>query len=156
VRAAILVWSLLLAGPISLFAQQEDSLGTALDDSTAADVGTLVLAGTGGMVAGAFGVGLIGAELDPDSGLDDAEGAIIGGLIGTTFAIPIAVHLANRSRGNLGRSILVSALVGGALLGLGAAVESGELIIAAPFVQLITSVLIEHDTRDDVYLPASR
>jgi hypothetical protein len=145
-RSAILVWSLLLASPISLSAQQEDSLGVDPDHSKPADVGTLLLAGTAGMVTGAIGGGLIGSVLDPDDGLDDAEGVIIVGLVGTTIVTPVAVHLANGSRGNLGRSILVSTLVGGALLGLGAAADSGELILAAPFVQLFTAITIERNT----------
>ena len=66
--------------------------------------------------------------------------------MGTSLAIPTAVHLANGRRGNLGRSILVSALVGGALLGAGLAAESGELVLAAPFAQLVTSILIERNT----------
>jgi hypothetical protein len=106
----------------------------------------LFLAGMAGMVTGAFGGGLIGAEIDPDTDLDDAEGAVIGGLVGTTVLTPTAVHLANHSRGNLGRSILVSTLVGGALFGLGVAAESGEVILAIPFVQLITAITIERNT----------
>jgi hypothetical protein len=62
--------------------------------------------------------------------------------MGTSLAIPTAVHLANGSRGNVGRSILASTLIGGALLGVGVAAESGEVVLAAPFVQLIASVLI--------------
>jgi hypothetical protein len=145
-RTLMVVWSLLLAGPISLSAQQEDSVRVYVDQSKPSEVGSLLLAGTAGMLTGALGAGLIGSEIDPDDGLDDAEGAVIGGLIGTTFTTPVAVHLANGSRGNLGQSILVSTLAGGALLGLGLAAESGELIIAAPFVQLITSVFIEKNT----------
>jgi hypothetical protein len=143
-RIAVVVWSVLLAGPISLFAQ--DTLGVVPVHTRSAHAGTLVLAGTAGMLTGAFGAGLIGSQIDPDSGLDDAEGAVIGGIVGTTFATPVAVHLANKSRGNLGRSILVSTLVGGALLGAGLAAESGEMILAIPFAQLLTSVLIEQDT----------
>jgi hypothetical protein len=42
--------------------------------------------------------------------------------------------------------MLVSALAGGAMLGLGAAADGGEIVLAAPFVQLVTSVLIEGNT----------
>jgi hypothetical protein len=71
---------------------------------------------------------------------------VIGGLIGTSLLVPTAVHLANGGRGNLGRSLFVSVLAGGAMLGLGAAAGSGEILLAAPFVQLVTSLLIEGDT----------
>ena len=154
-RAVVVVGSLLLAGPMNLSAQREaepavpgreDSLAVGPDHSRSADAGTLALAGTAGMLTGAFGGGLIGSLIDPDGGLDDAEGAVIGGLVGTTLLIPTAVHLANRSQGNLGRSILISTLVGGALLGVGLAAESGEIILAIPFVQLLTSALIEQKT----------
>jgi hypothetical protein len=98
------------------------------------------------MAVGALGGALIGIGIDEDSGLDAAEGAVIGGVAGTALAIPTAVHLANRRRGNLGRSMLVSVLVGGALLGAGWAAESGELVLAAPIGQLISSVIIERNT----------
>jgi hypothetical protein len=98
------------------------------------------------MAAGAFGGALIGIGFDDDRDLETVEGAVVGGLAGTTLAIPAAVHLANGRRGNLGRSMLVSALVGGALLGVGWAADSGELILAAPVGQLISAVLIERNT----------
>ena len=154
-QTVTVVWSLLLLCPVSLAAQREtepafpaveDTLAIALDRSRAPDVAVLVLAGTGGMIAGAFGGGLIGAEIDGDGGLDAAEGAIIGGLMGASLLIPTAVHLANGGRGNLQRSIVTAALVGGAVFGLGWAAESGEIVLAAPLAQLITSLVIERDT----------
>jgi len=151
-RFTLVLWILVLICPLSVAAQHEGEPGLSLPEDTVAiahsrqDAGSLLLAGTGGMLVGAFGGGLIGAEIDGDSGLDAAEGAVIGGVIGTSLAIPAAVHLANGSRGNLRRSMLVSTLVGGALLGLGIAVERGELVLAAPLAQLIASVLIERDS----------
>jgi hypothetical protein len=154
-RTATVFWTLLLVWPMSLSAQRgADSAATERKDTIGVagqirspDTGTLFLAGMAGMVTGAFGGGLIGTEIDSSTDLDDADGAIIGGLVGTTLLIPTAVHLANHSRGRLGRSILVSTLVGGALLGLGVAAESGEIILAIPFVQLITSITIEKEMR---------
>ena len=148
-RPALVLWTLLLVCPVSLAAQrQTEPAFTAGEDTVALvhskrDAGALLLAGLGGMVVGAFGGGFIGSEIDGDSGLDAAEGAIIGGVMGTALFIPSAVHLANGRRGNLGRSMLVSALLGGALLGMGIAVESGEIVLAAPFAQLLASVFIE-------------
>jgi hypothetical protein len=152
-RTAMAFWSLLLAGPMSLSAQREsDSIATERGDtiamgqtrSTAGE--TLFLAGIAGLGTGAFGGGLIGTMIDNDSGLDNADGAVIGGLVGTTLLIPTAVHLANHSRGKLGRSMLVSSLIGGAMLALGVAAESGEIVLAIPFVQVFTSMAVERDT----------
>jgi hypothetical protein len=98
------------------------------------------------MAVGAFGGALIGIGFDDDRDLETAEGAVVGGVAGTSMAIPAAVHLANGRRGNLGRSMLLSTLVGGALLGLGVAAESGELILAAPFSQLITAIIVERNS----------
>jgi hypothetical protein len=154
-QTAMLVSGLLLFSASTLAAQRlaappaqvpDDTLAVAPDYRGAQNGGILSLAGAGGMLAGAVGGGLIGVAIDEDDGLDDAEGAVIGGLMGTTLAIPTAVHLANGSRGNLGRSLLVSTLVGGTMLGVGWALESGEILLAAPFAQLITSVLIERNT----------
>jgi hypothetical protein len=151
-RPALVLWTLLLVCPVGLAAQrQTEPAFTAGEDTVALvqlkpNTGALLLAGLGGMVVGAFGGGFIGSEIDGDSGLDAAEGAVIGGVIGTSLSIPSAVHLANGSRGNLGRSMLVSTLLGGALLGLGTAVESGELVLAAPVAQLIASVFIERNS----------
>ena len=143
-RIALMFWSLLLVCPVAVAAQQ--ALSPVADSSTAKSGGTLALAGLGGMAVGALVGGLIGMEIDPDEDLDRAEGAVVGGVVGTSLAIPAAVHLANGSRGNLGRSMLVSILVGGALLGAGWAADSGELVIAAPIAQLISSVIIERNT----------
>src|SRR4051812_14405828 len=152
-RTALVFWSLLLAGPTILTAQREtDSVITERGDrlnirqtrSTAAEM--LFLAGIAGMATGALGGGLIGTVIDNDGGLDDAEGAVVGGLVGTTLLIPAAVHLANHSRGNLGRSMLVSTLVGGAMLGLALVSDHGEIVLAIPFVQVFTAMAVERDT----------
>jgi hypothetical protein len=153
-RTVMVIWSVLLVWPISLSAQHEaDSAATAQEDTMgvaghtrpkAAE--TLLLAGIAGMGTGAFGGGLIGTVIDNDSGLDNADGAIFGGLVGTTLLIPTAVHLANHSRGNLSRSVLMSTLLGGALLGVAVAAQSGEIVLAIPFVQLFTAMAVERDT----------
>ena len=143
-RLALAVWTFLLLSPETTPAQ--DALAPVPDSSTAKSQGTLALAGFGGMAVGVLVGSLIGIEIDDGEDLDTAEGAVVGGLAGTSLAIPAAVHLANGSRGNLGRSMLVSALLGGALFGAGWALDSGELIIAAPFAQLISSVIIERNT----------
>ncbi len=143
-RVALAVWISLLLSPEAIPAQE--ALAPVPDSSMAKSQGTLALAGLGGMAVGALVGSLIGIEIDDGEDLDTAEGAVVGGLAGTSLAIPAAVHLANGSRGNLGRSMLVSVLLGGALLGAGWAADSGELVIAAPFAQLISSVIIERNT----------
>ena len=154
-RNRVVLCGLLLLSPIGLAAQRRaEPVLLAWDDTVAADPrpagpadrGMMALAGAGGLVAGALAGGYVGVEIDGDTGLDAGEGAVIGGLIGTSLLVPTAVHLANGGRGNLGRSLLASVLAGGAMLGLGAATESGEILLAAPFVQLVTSLLIEGDT----------
>jgi hypothetical protein len=145
-RTAMAIWSLLLLSPLSLSAQREDTLGVAVDHSESRPLGTLLLAGTAGMITGAFTGGFIGSRIDSGIDLHDADGVVIGAFAGTTLLIPLAVHLANDSRGDFRRSLLVSALVGGSLLAVGTAIDSGELILAIPFVQLVTAAFIERNT----------
>jgi hypothetical protein len=142
--AALTICLFLLAFPVTLAGQQ--TLSSLSDTSRVKSGGVLALAGLGGMAVGVLGGGLIGIGFDDDDGLDAADGAFVGAVAGTSLAIPAAVHLANGRRGNLGRSILVSALVGGVLLGTGWAAESGELVVAAPIGQLISAVIIERNT----------
>jgi hypothetical protein len=154
-RIAILVSGLLLVSASTLAAQRlpaptayvpDDTLAAAPHRLGPQNGGVLLLAGAAGMIAGALGGGLIGVAIDDDDGLDAAEGAVVGGVVGTSLVIPATVHIVNGSRGNLGRSLLVSALVGGTMLAVGWAAESGEIVLAAPFAQLITSILIERNT----------
>jgi hypothetical protein len=65
-RTATVVWSLSLLWSVSLaapraanpaFPATEDTLAVALNQSTAPDAGILVLAGSGGIMAGALGGG---------------------------------------------------------------------------------------------------
>ncbi len=142
--APLTICLFLLAFPVTLAGQQ--TLSSLSDTSRVKSGGVLALAGLGGMAVGVLGGGLIGIGFDDDDGLDAADGAFVGAVAGTSLAIPAAVHLANGRRGNLGRSILVSALVGGVLLGTGWAAESAELVLAAPIGQLISAVIIERNT----------
>jgi hypothetical protein len=145
-RTLIPISILLLVGPMTLRAQQQDSLGLVLRETRSRKVETLLLAGTAGMITGAFAGGLIGSKIDGGGGLDGADGAVVGGLVGITVLIPTSVHLANFERGDLGRSVLISALVGGAFLGLGIAAGSAEIVLAVPFIQLFTAMSVELDT----------
>src|SRR3954452_14958522 len=98
-RTATVILSALTIWPMSLVAQREtdsivergDTIGIGQTRSTAAE--TLFLAGIAGLGTGAFGGALIGTVIDNDTDLNDAEGAVVGGLVGTTLLIPTAVHL---------------------------------------------------------------
>jgi hypothetical protein len=107
------------------------------------ETSTLVLAGLAGAVVAAFTGGYVATKVDGDD--DDLEAAVIGGSIGITLAVPMAVHLANHRRGNLGLSLLASGLVGGGALAVALASDNGTILLLAPVTQLVTSVAIEED-----------
>jgi hypothetical protein len=113
---------------------------------------TLALGGVAGGVAGFFAGGYGGvaiAEATDDCYTDDWCGigaAFTGAAIGSAAAIPLGVHLANRSRGNYGRSVAVSAGIGALGILAAIAAESGEVLVAIPVAQIVSSVLIERAT----------
>jgi hypothetical protein len=113
---------------------------------------TLALGGVAGGVAGFFAGGYAGvaiAEATDDCYSDDWCGigaAFTGAAIGSAAAIPLGVHLANRSRGNYGRSVAVSAGIGAVGILAAIAAESGEVLVAIPVAQIVSSVLIERAT----------
>jgi hypothetical protein len=114
---------------------------------------TLALGGVAGGVAGFFAGGYGGvaiAEATDDCPSDDywcgIGAAFTGAAIGSAAAIPLGVHLANRSRGNYGRSVAVSAGIGALGILAAIAAESGEVLVAIPVAQIVSSVLIERAT----------
>jgi hypothetical protein len=121
--------------------------GTGLRDGLVLGFG-----GVAGGIAGFFIGGYAGvkiAEADGNCDSDDWCGigaAFTGAAIGSAAAIPLGVHLANGSRGNYGRSAAASAGIG--VLGILAALaaESGEVLVAIPVAQIVSSVLIERVT----------
>jgi hypothetical protein len=110
----------------------------------------LGLGGVAGGVAGFFIGGYTGVKIaEADDDCYDWCGigaAFTGAAIGSAAAIPLGVHLANRSRGNYGRSVAVSAGIGAVGILAAIAAESGEVLVAIPVAQIVSSVLIERAT----------
>lgn len=107
----------------------------------------LVLGGIAGGAVGVFTGAIVGGRLTEhdceDCGLvGAADGAVAGG----SALLPLGVHLANRGRGNLGRSLLASLAVGAIGWGATLATNKGELMLAVPVLQVATSVIIERAT----------
>lgn len=108
----------------------------------------LVLAGLAGGTMGFFSGLFIGGAIGGGNRIcgDDAcglEEAAYGAVIGETVGLPLAVHLANHSRGSLGLSLLASAGISAVgLLAIDAS-NDGAPLIAVPIAQLISSILIE-------------
>ena len=111
--------------------------------SDAVDAGKMVggglLLGAGGLVAGA----LIGHHFEGSPCEDCILGAFFGALAGESLAIPLGVHLGNRSRGDVGPALAAS--IGIAAAGLGAAAVSRQwgVLLAIPVLQIAASIGIE-------------
>ena len=102
-----------------------------------------------GMLAGAAIGSQIGQGACPDRSVDkDCMGrhAYTGALVAGTALVPIGVHIASKTRGNLLTSLAVSTAAG-ALFYFGFKAVPGSPIAMAPFlaapVQVVTSVKIE-------------
>ncbi|HEX7241177.1 MAG TPA: hypothetical protein VF263_12965 [Longimicrobiaceae bacterium] len=121
-----------------------------------ATTGTLVLGGSLGALVGFVGGAFLGYHLERNGGWDcrcddpGLAGLIYGAAVGTSFAVPTAVHLSNDRRGSYGRSLGVSLLVG--LLGVAGlhAADGSEagliFLLGTPLAQVATSVAIEQRT----------
>ncbi len=129
---------------------------------TAILVGAGLLGSTVGFLAGAhFGF----SSVDCQSGEFPCgiEQAIFGAAVGESVLMPLAIHLANRGRGDLGRSLLTSLTVCALGIGAGlAAVESEDsgallvLIPAVPLIQLGACVSTEKKTTLEKQAHAAR
>ena len=107
--------------------------------------GYLYLAGLGGAAVGVVGGGLIGLGRDCYEETCILDG-IFGAAIGTSLAIPTAVHLANGGRGNLLVSTLATGLVGAVGVGTAFAAGSAEVLVLTPVVQIVAAVVTERAT----------
>jgi hypothetical protein len=101
-----------------------------------------ILLGAGGLIGGA----LIGQRFEGSPCEDRILGAFVGALAGESLAVPLGVHLGNRSRGDVGPVLAASLGIAGA--GLGAAVLSreGGVLLAIPVLQIAASIAIERRT----------
>ena len=119
--------------------------GTRVPDEVA-DAGKMmfggILLGAGGLIGGA----LIGQRFEGSPCEDRILGAFFGALAGESLAIPLGVHLGNRSEGDAGPALAAS--LGIAAAGLGAAVLSreGGVLLAIPVLQIAASIAIERHT----------
>lgn len=115
--------------------------------STAWLVGGGVLGGAVGLGAGALLGGLVGGGNkicgDDPCGLDEA---IFGAIGGEVALLPLGVHLANGRRGKYLPSLAVSAAIAGIGIVLSGNGDHGEVMIAVPIAQLVSSILIERGT----------
>ena len=110
---------------------------------------TLGFAGLVGAVGGTFVGGVLGARLEDCEPYDDycgLAGAVVGASIGSTFSVPLGVHLANQSRGNYAGSFLGSALVAGVGWSLTYATEDAVPLLFIPVGQIVVSAIIERMT----------
>jgi hypothetical protein len=106
------------------------------------------------MVAFGFAGALIGGNSCMDSGNPDScrgmEGALWGAAVGYTVGIPLGVHLTNRRAGSLRASMLTSAAIAatGAAVGFGIGTNQSiaSAALAAPILQMASSVIIERST----------
>lgn len=98
--------------------------------------------GLGALVVGALGGG---DTLCGDDPCGFAE-AIFGAIGGVVTLLPLGVHLANGRRGNYGLSLLASAGIAAAGLALAGGGDHGEVLVAVPVLQLVSSILIERGT----------
>lgn len=106
--------------------------------------------GLGGLVGGAVGT-FAGAYLGAKATEDECEdcfleGLVYGGIAGESALLPLGVHLANGRRGNYGLSLLASAAIAGAGVGLAAATHEEGILLAVPVAQLISAIAIERAT----------
>lgn len=108
----------------------------------------------GGLVGGGVGLGagaLIGGILGGGDELcgDDPCGfqeAIFGAIGGEVALLPLGVHLANGRRGKYLPSLAASAAIAGLGIVLSGNGDHGEVMIAVPVLQLVSSILIERGT----------
>ena len=110
---------------------------------------TLAFAGLFGALGGMTVGGFAGSRLESCEPYDEycgLAGALVGASIGSSLTVPLAVHLANRSRGSYGRSVLASAVVGAAGWLLADQMDDATPLLFIPFGQILVSTLIERST----------
>lgn len=108
----------------------------------------------GGVVGGGVGLGagaLIGGVLGGGDKIcgDDPCGfqeAILGAIGGEVALLPLGVHLANGRRGKYLPALAASAAIAGLGIALSGNGDRGEVMIAVPVLQLVSSILIERGT----------
>jgi len=116
---------------------------------------TLSVGGIAGGALGFFGGGLLGYWVE--TGLAGCEGeewcgfagVLFGSVIGEMVALPLGVHLANRSRGSYAPGLATSLAVGLGGIALAAATGgiAGPLVVPAiPVAQILAAISVERRT----------
>jgi hypothetical protein len=118
-------------------------------DAEPPSIALMIVGGTMLGAVGLLGGGTLGYNLENCRGSGDdfcgLGGAILGGLIGESIALPVGVHWAG-GRGSLGSEI--GAALGITLLGIAAAYATqGPGILLVPPAQLITAIVMEHNAK---------
>ncbi|HLS48275.1 MAG TPA: hypothetical protein VK012_07125 [Gemmatimonadales bacterium] len=113
-----------------------------------------LLAGTTGLVLGAYA----GAALEQSTGCagDDwcgLGGGLLGAALGTTFMVPVGVHLANNQRGNLGQGIAASGFTLAAGIGFSMLINDARPMLLVPLAQIISSIATERRTEGPLTAP---
>ncbi len=103
-----------------------------------------------GGAIGFFGGGLLGYEIETDSGCSGDEddwcgvsGFFFGAAIGESLLMPIGAHAGNGGHGNLPINLLITTGIGGLGLALAASSNEPTTLIAIPVLQLLTSIVVE-------------
>lgn len=121
-------------------------------DAAPKDEITLAFGGVLGLAGGLIGGGMAGYGVErltegrscyEECGL---TGLVYGAIAGTSLGIPAAVHLADGRRGDLGRSVLVSTLLGAVGLVAATAMDDEKPVVLMPIVQIVAAIAVERRT----------
>lgn len=110
---------------------------------------TLAFAGLFGALGGVTIGGFAGSRLETCQPYDEycgLAGAVVGASIGSAFTVPLAVHLANHSRGSYSRSVLASLVVTAAGWVLADRLNDATPLLFIPAGQILVSTVIERNT----------
>ncbi len=113
---------------------------------------TLSIGGVAGGALGFFGGGLLGYGVE--TGLAGCEGEewcgfagiLFGAVIGEMVALPLGVHMANRSRGSYAPGLATSIVVGLgglALAGATGGIAAPLVVPAIPIAQILAAIAVE-------------
>src|SRR5690606_7153499 len=80
-------------------------------------------------------------------------GGLLGAALGTTFMVPVGVHLANNQRGNLGQGIAASGFTLAAGIGFSMLINDARPMLLVPLAQIISSIATERRTEGPLTAP---
>jgi hypothetical protein len=108
----------------------------------------MILGGLVGGAVGFFAGGYLGASLGDNRNCEDFCGSRkrCGAAAGVSTLLPLGVHVANGGRGKYGSALGVSLAIGAVGMGIAYAANNGVPLLFIPVAQLISSVVIEHQS----------